>query len=260
MSWIAAVGVIVVLATGSAAPGQVAEGLERELERRWGAASCPHAEVLADPFLDLTRGRLRALRIEAREVPVGAVRLPRVCFDAEDVRVPGHALYGMGPPVLLDPARARVRIEATGAELTAEAARLQALGALEGLSVPAGPLATLLGSHLAFTDVRVDTLAGRVRLEARLKLGDRTGRSLAVSFTPVLDSAHRSIRGTGWQATLGQRPVPSALLRLAGRLLPPLVALDRLPLPGPGWRFERLQVSPQGLLVEAAGTLAPGGP
>jgi hypothetical protein len=260
MSWIAAVGVIVVLATGSAAPGQVAEGLERELERRWGRESTPRAEVLADPFLDLTRGRLQALRVEARQVPVGPMRLPRVRFEADDVRVPGHSLYGVGTPTLLAPASARFRIEASGAELTAEAGRLQAKGVLDGLVVPAGPLASVMGPRLGLSQVRVGTSAGRVKLDATLQIGHGKRRPLSVSFAPVVDGDRRRIRGTGWQATLGDRPLPPALLRLAGRLAPPLVDLDRLPLPGPGWRVEQLQVSSEGIVVEAAGTLAAGGP
>ncbi|MEB3221666.1 MAG: DUF2993 domain-containing protein [Candidatus Sericytochromatia bacterium] len=260
MSIIAALGVIVVLATGSAAPGQVGEVLERELERRWGPTSSARAEVLADPFLDLTRGRLETLRVEARHVPCGPVRLPRVRFEAQDVRVPGHSLYGIGAPVLLAPASARVRLEASAAELTAEALRLKDAGSLDGLAVPAGPLVSLLGPRLGLSDVRVTTDASRIHLEAKVHLGRGAARPVSASFVPVLGGDHRSIRGTGWEVALGGKPLPAALLRLAGRMAPPLLDLNRLTLPGPGWRIEQLSVSPEGIVVEAAGTLASGAP
>lgn len=252
MSWLAALGMVVVLAVGAAAPGRVAAGLEGSLAERLTREGRWRVGIEADPFLDLPRGRLPEVRIDGYDLPVGPLRWPELRLTARDVQVPPAALWGLAAPALLVPAPMQLRLSASQEALTREANRLVASGLLRDVPMPPGPARQRFGPTASIESLAITLQPDRVALEARI--ATVRGRSLTcgVSFRPACVEG-RAIRATGMKLVLDGVVMPAFITELAARALPPIVDLDAWPALGPEWRIGQVSVGTGTLVVEAAG-------
>ena len=252
LEFFATLGGVVLLAIGAMVPGYVEGNAERALRDGVKGAQ-PDVRIEADPFLQLPLGHLPRVTVALDGAEVGPLAIPDLDIEATHVRVPPGAVWGFAPPKLLAPADVKVRLGGTAAGWRASLAKLTQGGPLEDVPLPKSPLSLLTGGKADLEGFELTLAPGRLGM--KLAITSKIGAKLPLtfSFAPTVSADGRRLTLGDPQVTIGDKPLPSALLGFLSAA--PILDLDHVDLPGRDWKLSAVDVGPAGVWLEARGVI-----